>query len=105
MTAKRFKNGNINIKLDGTENPHCSDVEEITFALERAYIDFDFISDSYCISNYDMAFDIYDSYMDKIICMIHSEIDRIAEGKTVKFYAHTPDEFEREIIAAECGAY
>jgi hypothetical protein len=52
-----------------------------------------------------MAFDIYDSYTDKIIRMIHSEIDKIAEGKTVKFYAHTPDKYEREIIAAECGAY
>ena len=99
-TVKQFNNGNMNIKfdIDGVYKNE-SDFVNLLWLLE--WLDIDFIGDSYCLSNYDMGITLYDCYSDKCFIVSFSELsDCFNSGKTMKLYAHTPDEFEKEEIKA-----
>lgn len=101
---KEFKNGNINVTFSRDainkifENGgHLSDIEILSWLLDS--IDCDFIGDEFCLSNFDMGTMIYNCYSDLIYIISFSDIDNILkQGKTLKLYAKTPDDDDREEI-------
>lgn len=48
------------------------------------------MGEEYCLSNYEMAADVYDYYSGKVIRLPYSQVDRLAEGP-VTFYARDPE--------------
>ena len=49
------------------------------------------MGEEYCLSNYEMAADVYDYYSGKVIRLPYSQVDRLAEGKPITFYARDPE--------------
>lgn len=96
--ATQFSNGNINVKFDlqGVYKNE-SDIVNLLWLLDD--LDIDFIGEQYCLSNYDMGLTLYSYYTDQCFVLSFSELaDCFKSGKTMKLYAHTPDEWEREEI-------
>ena len=48
------------------------------------------MGEEYCLSNYEMAADVYDYYSGKVIRLPYSQVDKLAEGP-VTFYARDPE--------------
>ena len=48
------------------------------------------MGEEYCLSNYEMAADVYDYYTGKVIRLPYSKVDKLAEGP-VTFYARDPE--------------
>lgn len=48
------------------------------------------MGEEYCLSNYEMAVDVYDYYTGKVIRLPYSQVDKLAEGP-VTFYARDPE--------------
>ena len=96
--AIQFENGNINVKFDLSGiYKNESDVINLLWLLES--LDIDFIGEQYCLSNYDMGITLYSYYTDQCFVVSFSELAACFEsGKTMKLYAHTPDEYDREEI-------
>lgn len=103
--TKRFKNGNLTVRFDhdiieqvnaGTVSP----VEALSWELEGkgCY----FIGESYCLSNYEEGATVYNCFSD--VCYVVNFTDVAAvlmAGKTMRLYARTPDETDREIMESE----
>lgn len=70
--------------------------ETLLVLLIWALEDCSLLGEEYCLSNFDMAVDLYDYYTGKIIRLPYSQVDKLAEGP-VTFYARDP---EPEEIAA-----
>ena len=49
------------------------------------------MGEEYCLSNYEMAADVYDYYTGKVIRLPYSQVDELAEGKPITFYARDPE--------------
>ena len=49
------------------------------------------MGEEYCLSNYEMAADVYDYYSGKVIRLPYSQVDRLSEGKPIIFYARDPE--------------
>ena len=49
------------------------------------------MGEEYCLSNYEMAADVYDYYSGKVIRLPYSKVDELAEGKPITFYARDPE--------------
>jgi hypothetical protein len=101
-TITEYKNGNINIKfspdaIKDINSGRYSDIEVISWLLDS--LDTYFISDEYCLSNYDMGATLYNCNSDLCYIISFSDIENILKaGKTLKLYGHTPDEYEKEDI-------
>lgn len=61
--------------------------ESLLVLLIWAMDDCQLMGDEYCLSNFDMAVDLYDYYTGKIIRLPYSEVDRLQQGETVVFNA------------------
>ena len=48
------------------------------------------MGEEYCLSNYEMAADVYDYYSGKVIRLPYSQVDKLSEGP-VTFYARDPE--------------
>ena len=48
------------------------------------------MGEEYCLSNYEMAADVYDYYTGKVIRLPYSQVYKLAEGP-VTFYARDPE--------------
>ena len=48
------------------------------------------MGEEYCLSNYEMAADVYDYYTGKVIRLPYSQVDKLAEGPAT-FYARDPE--------------
>ena len=48
------------------------------------------MGEEYCLSNYEMAVDVYDCCTGKVIRLPYSQVDKLAEGP-VTFYARDPE--------------
>lgn len=100
--AKRFKNGNINIKWFYENIQDCkvgkfSDIELLSFSLES--VDCYIVGEQFCLSNYAMGCMIYNAHMDCIYILDFADLDKLLTGKTLKLYANfNIDEETREII-------
>ena len=104
--AIRFKNGNINIRfsketINDIKANKFSDIECLSFALED--VDCYFVGEQFCLSNYDMGIMIYSAYSDKVFILAFSELETLIAGKTLKLYAHKPDNEEREQLQYYLG--
>lgn len=49
------------------------------------------MGDEYCLSNFDMAIDLYDDFTGKIIRLPYSEVEKLRQGGTVIFYTRAPE--------------
>lgn len=94
MLVKRFKNGNFNLKREHGEKFHDGALVHLIWALQDS--DCQIFGDEYCLSNYEMAVDMYSYYSDKLIMIPYSVLDDLENGKTIKLYARDLDEWDRE---------
>ena len=64
------------------------------------------MGEEYCLSNYEMAVDVYDYYTGKVIRLPYSQVDKLAEGP-VTFYARDPEYNvgDRVSVAGSCEPY
>ena len=54
--------------------------------------DCSFLGEEYCLGNaLGMAADVYGYYSGKVIRLPYSQVDRLAEGKPITFYARDPE--------------
>lgn len=95
---KEYKNGNLLIRFnkDTIEFAKEYDVEALNDILFWA--DCQFIGDTYCLNNYETGHTIYNSYTDVCYIFPWRELENLKTGKTIKLYARTPDEWDRELI-------
>ena len=49
------------------------------------------MGEEYCLSNYEMAVDVYDYYTGKVIRLPYSQVNKLSEGKPITFYARDPE--------------
>ena len=93
MEVKKFKNGNINIKLEN----HDTMIKSYYHAIETICNELDFCTledtedvqhNEYCLGNDCIACDLYHNGDDSIIYMFSSyACEKLLQGKTVKLYA------------------
>ena len=93
MEMKKFKNGNINIKLEN----HDTMVKSYYNAIETICNELDFCTmedneniqhNEYCLGNDCIACDLYYNGDDSIIYMFSSyACEKLLQGKTIKLYA------------------
>ena len=95
MLVKRFGNGNFNVKLEKDECLHDGVLVHLIWALGD--YDCQLFGEEYCLSNWEMACDMYCYYTGKIIRIPYSVLEDLEAGKTIKLYAHIPDEYEIEL--------
>ena len=92
MIIKKFKNGNINVKI---EKNYDDASESLLFHLLNCELDFEIAIDldgfemlDYCVGNFETATDLYNSNNQKMYTIIgQSAIDFMVE-KTVKLIAY-----------------
>lgn len=101
MGAKRFKNGNINVRFDRSEIEEImmgrvSNVEVFLWSLDA--VDTYLIGEEYCLGNSAMGITMYSAYSDKVFRFHMGEFAELMAGRTVKLYAAEPTEDERELI-------
>ena len=99
---REFNNGNINIKLSvdtiaDINAGKYSDIEVLSWLLND--LDCYFISDQFCLSNFDMGVSIYNCYSDLVYILAFSDIiNKLMQNKTLKLYAATPTADDRSLI-------
>lgn len=70
--------------------------------------DCSFLGEEYCLGNaLGMAADVYDYYSGKVIRLPYSQVDKLAEGKPITFYARDPeyDVGDWVSVAGSCEPY
>jgi len=103
--GQRFKNGNLNIRFSPEE---IADIKSGKFSAPEVLgwklssFDSYFIGETYCLSNFATGHTVYNAYNDCIYIVNWADVDSVLmAGKTLKLYARTPDESDREIIESE----
>ena len=94
MIVKRFKNGNFNVKMESEDFNKESTLINLIWALQDN--DCDLFGEEYCISNYEMGVDMYCYYTGMIVSIPYRVLEELENGKTIKLYAHFPNEWETE---------
>jgi len=99
--CKEYKNGNITIKFD--KNTIEDAKQDKLLILSSVLSDFDcyFIGESYCLGNFAMGHTVYNAYSDLVYVFDWNLLAMLMNGETVKLYARTPDETDREIMKKE----
>ena len=93
------EDGVITIQYDAEGITLAEKDELIMFFSAVDMLDCNLLGEQYCISNFDMAFDMYNGYTDLIYRVPFSELDALRNGEKIELYGHTPDDDEREAIA------
>ena len=97
----QFKNGNLSVRVE-KEDLEDYLKDQVFFLSDLLWhMNYDFIGDTFCLSNLETGHLIYNSYMDCCYIFPWRELETLADGKTVKLYAHKPTEDERELIEKE----
>lgn len=98
---REYKNGNITIKYykDGIQESKRDSILTLSSLLDM--IDCYFISETYCLSNYETGHTIYNAYSDLVYIFAWYELETLESGKAVKLFARKPDETDRELIEME----
>jgi hypothetical protein len=105
VITRRYKNGNITLKAEPEDFEGREDV--FTHALwALGDCDCELFGEEYCLSNYDMAVDLYCCYNDKLLRFPFSLEDDLKAGKTVRLYARNltaddREEYDRLVAAGE----
>lgn len=97
MIIKKYKNGNITAKMEADDRNRESVLVNLIWALGDN--DCQLFGEEYCLSNLEMAVDVYDSYNDMLIRIPYRVLDDLDNGKTVRLYARPLDEYDREELA------
>ena len=95
MIINRFRNGNFNVKFE-EEDFNYSEGTLIKLVYSLYDNDCELFGEEYCLSNWDMAIDMYCYYTDMLIRIPYSVLNDLEDGKTVKLYARKLSKYERE---------
>ena len=95
------KNGNLNIRID-KEDLEDFNNDQVFFLSDQLWnMNCEFIGETFCLNNWETGHLVYNNYMDCCYIFPWRELEKLAQGKTVKLYAHKPTEVERELIEKE----
>ena len=98
FACTQFKNGNINVKIE-KENLEDFKKDQVFFLSDLLwYMNCEFIGETFCLGNFETGHLIYNSYMDCCYIFAWSDLDKLAEGKSVKLYAREVTDEDRELI-------
>lgn len=97
MIIKRYKNGNITAKMEETDQNSEGTLINLIWGLYDA--DCTLFGEEYCISNWEMAVDMYCYYTDRLIRIPYSILEDLENGQTVRLYARKLDEDDRAELA------
>lgn len=105
MTFKVFKNGNINYRFSREEREEIrlgyTYADEV-FVYDMEDADLEIIGDEYTVGNFEMARTLYNPKTEKVYILLLGEmLKAVSSGKTIKLYASTPSEDQREEIEKE----
>ena len=95
---KEYKNGNMTIKFNQGAIDFAKTDAIMALSDFLSWADCEFIGDTYCLSNYETGHSIYNAYFDVVYVFPWRELENLQMGKTIKLYARTPDEWDRELI-------
>lgn len=97
MIINRYKNGNFTAKMEESDYNRESTLINLIWGLYDA--DCTLFGDEYCISNWEMAVDMYCHYTDRLIRIPYSILEDLENGRTVRLYARKLDEYDRAELA------
>ena len=90
MIVERKPNGDWVAQAE-PEDTAPNQREDLLVLLIWAMEDCSLAGDEYCLSNWDMAVDLYDYYTGKLICLPYSRVEDLRQGKPITFYARDPE--------------
>lgn len=93
-----LKTNTYKIRRD-TDQPITQDTS-LLFDLMNSNLDFVLASEAYCVSNFEMAFDVYDCYTGRLFRITYTDCDRYMNGEVVELVGHIPDEDEQDAMIA-----
>lgn len=97
----QFDNGNLNIRIE-KEDLEDYLKDQVFFLSDLLWhLSCEFVGESFCLGNADTGHLIYNYSKDCCYIFSWRELETLAEGNTVKLYAHKPTEEERELIEKE----
>lgn len=99
--CKEYKNGNITVKYDRDMIQASKKDQTLTISDVLSWIDCYFIGETYCLSNYETGHTLYNAYSDLVYIFPWRYLEDLEKGKTIRLYAHRPDESDREILETE----
>jgi hypothetical protein len=97
MIIKRYKNGNFTAKMEESDYNRESTLINLIWGLYDA--DCTLFGEEYCLSNWEMAVDMYCYYTDRLIRIPYSILEDLENGHTVRLYARKLDEYDRAELA------
>lgn len=97
MIIKRYKNGNFTAKMEESDYNRESTLINLIWGLFDA--DCELFGEEYCLSNWEMAVDMYCYYTDRLIRIPYSILEDLENGRTVRLYARKLDEYDRAELA------
>lgn len=101
FACTQFKNGNINVKIE-KEDLEDFKKDQVFFLSDLLWwMNCEFIGETFCLGNFETGYLIYNSYMDCCYIFAWSDLDKLAEGKSVKLYARDVTDEDRELIERE----
>lgn len=101
FACTQFRNGNINLRIE-KEDLEDFKKDQVFFLSDLLWwMNCDFIGETFCLNNFETGHLIYNSYMDCCYIFAWSDLERLAEGKTVKLFAKEVTEDDRELIERE----
>lgn len=101
FACTQFKNGNINVKIE-KEDLEDFKKDQVFFLSDLLWwMNCEFIGETFCLGNFETGHLIYNSYMDCCYIFTWSDLDKLAEGKSVKLYAREVTDEDRELIERE----
>lgn len=106
MIVERKPNGDWVAQAE-PEDTAPNQREDLLVLLIWAMEDCSLAGDEYCLSNWDMAVDLYDYYTGKLICLPYSRVEDLRQGKPITFYARDPEYNvgDRVSVAGSCEPY
>lgn len=93
MKIKKFKNGNYTLKAEPDDYDGESLFIHALWAMQEK--DCQLFGDEYCMSNFEMAIDLYDGYTDKLICFPYSLAEELKTGRSIRLHARELNEWDR----------
>lgn len=101
FACTQFKNGNLNVKIE-KEDLEDFKKDQVFFLSDLLWwMNCDFIGETFCLNNFETGHLIYNSYMDCCYVFAWSDLDKLAEGKSVKLFAREVTDEDRELIERE----
>ena len=94
MLLKKFKNGNVNVKLETDDKKDDLLIDLINNLYD---LDFGLFGEEYCLNNFTMGVDLYDYYNNKVITIIYSELYELKPGYTLKLYSRCLNDYDTEL--------